>query len=273
MDKILNENDIHILNTKFDKIYVIHCVEDKIRYNNIQYQIEQSGIDLDIWWTTKTQPFSEQMLNGILLSGYGRYIINKNELNLAREFYSIIKISYERGFNNILIFEDDFSLMKNEYINEFISNIPNDFDIIQFSTLANKKLFDYNKLIKTYSEGKLFIECNSGFWSNNGLALSRKGMKYFLDYYNSEFVAADIPQFEFNNTDKFFGKTYIKEKNQDIKSYISTVPLVYLQYSLNSNVQDHDDPSKKELYEYYNLLDKQYYYIYNKNIKSISENN
>ena len=151
--------------------------------------------------------------------------------------------------------------MKNEYINEFISNIPNDFDIIQFSTLANKKLFDYNKLIKTYSEGKLFTECNSGFWSNNGLALSRKGMKYFLDYYNSEFVAADIPQFEFNNTDKFFGKTYIKEKNQDIKSYISTVPLVYLQYSLNSNVQDYDDPSKKELYEYYNLLDKQYYNI------------
>lgn len=271
MDQILNnesntqELNTHILNTKFDKIYVIHCVEDTVRYNNIQYQKEQSGIDFDIWWTTKSHPFSEQMLNGILLSGYGRYIVNKNELNLVREFYAIIKIAYERSFNHILIFEDDFSLMKNENIEEFISNIPEDFDIIQFSTLANKKLFNYDNLIKQYENGILFTQVNSGFWSNNGLALSRNGMKYFLDYYKTEFVAADIPQFEINNTNKFFGKIYIKEKYKNIKSYISTVPLVYLQYELNSNVQSAEDKSKQELYAYYKLVDKQYYYIYENN--------
>lgn len=259
MDQLLNNE--HIINKKFDKVYVIHCVEDNQRYNNIIYQKEKSGLNFDIWWTTKSHPFSEQMLNGILLSGYGRYIINKNELNLVREFYSIIKISYDRGFNNILIFEDDFSLMKNEYINEFISNMPEDFDIIQFSTLSNKKLFDYTELIDKYNNGILFTEVNAGFWSNNGLALSRNGMKYFLDYYNNEFVAADIPQFEFNNTNKFFGNTYIKEKHSNIKFYISTVPIVYLQYKFNSNVQNSEDITKNELYQYYESIDKKFYNI------------
>ena len=166
MDQLLN--NMHILNKAFDKIYVIHCVEDEERYKNVIYQQENSNIDLDIWWTTKSHPFTDQMLNGILLSGHGRYIINKNELNLLREFYSIIKISYDRGLNRILIFEDDFSLMRNGYIEKFISNIPDDFDIIQFSTLSNKQLFDYNILMKQYAEGKLFVECNSGYWSNNG---------------------------------------------------------------------------------------------------------
>lgn len=261
MDQLLN--NMHILNKAFDKIYVIHCVEDEERYKNVIYQQENSNIDLDIWWTTKSHPFTEQMLNGILLSGHGRYIINKNELNLLREFYSIIKISYDRGLNRILIFEDDFSLMRNGYIEKFISNIPDDFDIIQFSTLSNKQLFDYNILMKQYAEGKLFVECNSGYWSNNGLALSRKGMKYFLDYINDEIVAADIPQFEFNNTNKFFGKTYIKQKYKNIKSYITTVPIVYLTYEYNSNVQKKEDKTKIELYSYYKNIDKQYYYIYN----------
>lgn len=263
MDQLLNnENNVHILNKKFDKVYVIHCVEDKKRYDNIVFQQTQSGLDFDIWWTTKSHPFSEQMLNGILLSGYGRYIVNKNELNLVREFYTIIKVSYDLGLNHILIFEDDFSLMRNENIEEFISNMPEDFDIIQFSTLSNKKLFDYNELIQKYTQGILFTEVNCGFWSNNGLALSRKGMEYFLNYYNNEFVAADIPQFERNNSDKFFGNTYIKEKYKNVKSYITTVPIVYLQYELNSNVQSKTDNTKKELYDYYNSIDKQYYYIY-----------
>ena len=103
MDQLLNNDNIHILNKAFDKIYVIHCVEDEKRYKNVIYQQENSNIDLDIWWTTKSHPFTDQMLNGVLLSGHGRYIINKNELNLLREFYSIIKISYDRGLNRILI--------------------------------------------------------------------------------------------------------------------------------------------------------------------------
>ena len=75
MDQILNnENNIHILNTKFDKIYVIHCVEDKLRYNNIQYQIEQSGIDLNIWWTTKSHPFTEQMLKEEVINKSGKIV-------------------------------------------------------------------------------------------------------------------------------------------------------------------------------------------------------
>ena len=40
-------------------------------------------------------------------------------------------------------------------------------------------------------------------------------------------------ELEFNNTNKFFGKTYIKQKYKNIKSYITTVQIVYLTYEYN----------------------------------------
>ena len=58
-------------------------------------------------------------------------------------------------------------------------------------------------------------------------------------------------------------REYIKQKYKNIKSYITTVPIVYLTYEYNSNVQKKEDKTKIELYSYYKNIDKQYYYIYN----------
>lgn len=244
------------LNKIFDKIYVIHCVENKKRYENILYQQNNNDIDLDIWWTCY-HPWSQQMLNGLLLSNRGRYIINGSELNLTREFYTIIKTSYLRGYEHILIFEDDFSLIKSKYLKEYLNNMPKDFDIIQFSILFNRDLLDdISVLFDAYKEGKYFIEAPVGFWSNCGLALSRKGMKYFIDCINKEFIAADIVAFENKNKNKFYGKYNL---NNDLKHYIPTIPLCYLNDGINSQVQQSD---KAELYEYYKYINKNFYNIY-----------
>lgn len=245
----------HPLNNVFDKIYVIHCAENQKRMNNINMQIEQSGIDLDIWWTCY-HPHSNTMMNGMILSNTVYRASNGRELNLAREFYSIIKTSYLRGMNRILIFEDDFHLMKTENIKEFVDNIPQDFDIIQFSILAELNMFSVDKLEKELDNGNYFVPMDFGAWSNCGLALSRNAMKYFIDYIDKNFTAADIPIFESTNIIPIYGNN----TNNGLKHYIPTVPLVYLSAEFESQVQTRkkDDTG---LYTYYNQINKDYYII------------
>ena len=248
----------HCLNKVFDKIYVIHCAENDERLKNINNQINQSGIDLDIWWTCY-HPHSDMMINGMILSNNAYKIANGKELNLTREFYSIIKTSYLRGFDKILIFEDDFHLMKTEYIEEFVDNIPKDFDIIQFSILAEPFLFSIDKLEHEYENGNYFIPMEFGAWSNCGLALSRIGMKYFINFIDKKFAAADIPIYDNSNKLHIYNK--LNNDNQyKLKHYIPTVPLVYLTNEFKSQVQVKEKDDSR-LYQYYNHIDKNFYII------------
>ena len=244
------------LNDIFDKIYVIHCAENEERYKNILFQKEENNIDLDIWWTCY-HPWSEVMMNGMILSNTCRYILNGNELNLVREFYTIIKTSYLKGYEHILIFEDDFQLMKSEYLSMFLDKIPSDFDIIQFSILFNPNFYDIDNLSKEYENGNYFIKAPTGFWSNCGLALSRKGMEYFIKSIDKEFQAADIPIFENSNINKSFGKINLQN---NLNHYIPTVPLVYLTRN-KSSVQTKENKDEELLYKYYESIEEKYYNI------------
>jgi hypothetical protein len=251
------EHQSKTLNDIFDKIYVIHCVENEQRYKNITFQKEQGDIDLDIWWTCY-HPWSDVMMNGMILSNACRYILNGNELNLMREFYTIIKTSYLKGYDHILIFEDDFQLMKKDYLSMFLDKMPEDFDIIQFSILFNPNFFNMNKIFNAYQNGQYFIKAPTGFWSNCGLALSKNGMKYFIDTIDKEMQAADIPIFEDSNMNKSFGKINLQN---DLNHYISTVPLVYLSKN-KSTVQTKENKDEELLYKYYQTVEEKYYNIY-----------
>ena len=151
------------LNDIFDKIYVIHCAENDKRYKNIMFQKEQSNLDLDIWWTCY-HPWSSQITNGLILSNHCSHLINGYEFNVTREFYTIIKTAYIRGLEHILIFEDDFCLMKSEFIEKFVDNIPQDFDIIQFSISANKDILpSYTFLKDAYTNNLLAMILSYSF--------------------------------------------------------------------------------------------------------------
>ena len=250
-----------LLNKKFDKIYVIHCVENEKRMKNIEFQIKENNLDLEIFWACYL-PHSYICANSLIFANKGVAFDNASEFNLTRNFYTIIKTSYLRGFKHILIFEDDFSLMKTDMLNEFIEHMPDDFDIIQFSILFKKDMYDYIDLIKEYENGNYFIKAPFGAWSNNGLALSRKGMKYFIDEIDKMFKAADYPPFESTNQYDFYGKTNKKEE-YNLNHYFSTVPLVYLDKRFDSQVQQED---KKELYMFYDIIDKKYYNLMHEQI-------
>ena len=126
-----------------DKVYVIHCVENKERLNNIRFQMDHNKWlknKLEIYWTCYF-PFSNIAVNAMLMSNKSRFLSNKSEYNLSRESYRIIKVAYEREFNSISIFEDDFSLINEDKFNEFLINLPKDFDIVQLSYLFNNTSF------------------------------------------------------------------------------------------------------------------------------------
>ena len=84
-------------------------------------------------------------------------------------------------------------------------------------------------------------------------------MKYFIDCIDKEFVAADIVAFEDTNKIHFFGKTNIKS---GLNHYIPTVPLIYLNSSSDSQVQNND---KREVYHLYDNIDPSFYNIYENN--------
>lgn len=245
----------HPLNKIFDKIYIIHCAESTKRMTNVNKQISESGIDADIWWTCY-HPHSDLMMNGMILSNQVYRCSNGRELNLAREFYTIIKTSYLRGMNKILIFEDDFHLMKTEYIQNFCEHIPDDFDIIQFSILAELNMFEPDELSKLIEKEIYFTPMNFGAWSNCGLALSRNAMKYFIDYLDKVFTAADIPIFESSNIIPIYGNTV----GSGLKHYIPTVPIVYLINNNDSQVQTRSKDDSG-LYKFYEQVNKDLYII------------
>lgn len=240
---------------KFDAVWVIHCVEDEDRLKNIEYQKENNQWLKDNLQINLTCRFSHSTLfaNSLLLSNSSRYVSNGSEVNLCREFYKIIKTSYLQGLNYICIFEDDFSLIKESIFMEYLKNIPEDFDIIQLSYL-----FEYcpHQIEDILLNENKFIKLDFGCWSNCGLCLSKKGMKYFIDTIDKEFLAADIPIFESQNSNPYYGKT---NTGKGLNHYIPNIPLIYLD-GKDSRVQTED---KEKLYKHYKLVDKKHYNIYN----------
>ena len=64
---------------------------------------------------------------------------------------------------------------------------------------------------------------NFGAWSNCGLALSRNAMKYFIDYLDKVFTAADIPIKKKKNNIPIFGNL----NTSNLKHYIPTARMIY----------------------------------------------
>lgn len=187
----------------FDKIYCLHCLEYPDRFESSQNTFKELNIlnNVEYWYTVK-RPISNICGNKILSLHSGYYdnirAFNPNVyggvFNCALEHYNIIKTSYLRGFNNILIFEDDISTNINK--NEFkfvLNNLPNDYDFITF----NNDMHRNNLSLKTYYEKykTLFIKhtniFNKFINSTCCYALNRNGMKFYIDFNDRLFSYAD----------------------------------------------------------------------------------
>lgn len=119
------------MKTFYDEIFVVHLANDKSRMKNIQNQFKYVNLPYTIWWTTK-RPFSNdiaQLFREYMSDKYyenifrnGNHNVLGNVFNCALAHYDIIKTSFERGLEHILICEDDIDFIETE---ENIENVLN----------------------------------------------------------------------------------------------------------------------------------------------------
>lgn len=197
-------------NIPFDKIFIVHLSDNKERYNFIkdwtrEYKIEDK---INIWYTTRR---NISQLCGKLVDSVQTYdykMLNNPEVfgrvfDCAFQHLSIIKTSYERGLESILIIEDDFGFSEGiEKLNEVFSNLPNDWDVIKFDTFFNKGWYTEN--------GDYFRECydEDMIFGTMCYALNRNGMKAVIDSYQNDFLPSDIA-------------LYNGFKDKQVKAYIT----------------------------------------------------
>lgn len=182
----------------FDKIYCLHLSEDKEREIQIKKEFKFLGItkQVEIWWTCKRNISNKigKLLSSLHTTFYNEYSEGNDSLygnvfNCSFEHYSIIKQAYLRGFENILIIEDDIVFNRDkEKIKYIIDNIPSDYDIIKFfNEFTGESYIDkpiqYVKNKKDLKQYKVSSMC---------YAISRNGMKLYIEEMDKKFNIADV---------------------------------------------------------------------------------
>lgn len=214
----MEENLCNKLKSLFDICYVLNVSDRKDRRDNMERQfsiMEFDDINTSPWlryhYTTKF-PYNGLIVNAFNNSNRGRFT-KANEYDCSRSHYSIIKECYDRGMKHILVMEDDILFLKNnKTFLEYIHNIPDDYDILQFGGFTTDKnaVNILNKADKEYWVKHKDVL----FWNASMYAMSRKGMAFYITFMNKFFWVADGPLYKAPLNDKL------------INTYISTIPLV-----------------------------------------------
>lgn len=185
-----------------DKYYCINLVESRERHNYCAQQFNNIGIDVNFWYTTRRpimQMFGSQ-IPGIKTDAYTNIQNNFNPYTFGAVFscvfehYSIIKQAYERGLNNIIIFEDDieFLINKDEW-NYCIENIPKSYHLCRFQ-YTGESLLNFTKNISP------FIPETTKRLSAMAYAISKEGMREYINAFeHNKILCADMMFFYLTN--------------------------------------------------------------------------
>ncbi len=197
-----------------DKIYFLHLSDRYDREEWMNKQIQQIGFPknkVNIWWTCRRN-ISNQIYKYIPQLNINNYITNRiitnplmggGTFNCAFEHYSIIRTSYERGFNHILIFEDDVKFLVNlKTFKKFIRLLPSNYQVCKFinvvwendiitkdSTYYNPIPKENEKIINPYKF--IYGSPKLDYASTCGYMLDREGMHKAIEIYNNRFCIAD----------------------------------------------------------------------------------
>jgi len=223
----------------FDKIYCLHCIEHKERMMSSLYEFNKVNLINKVEYRmTSLQP-----KENLLMSESLHKLRNESEYHCTREHYTMIKIAYLSNYDYILIFEDDIKLIKKSLFDKFMNNIPNDFDILRLGGATHHVFEQCHEL---YQNGILWDKMKFPLWCTMGYALSRRGMKYYIDYVENEYCVADLPLYDIKAI-----------QDNQLNNYISTLPIIYF-YNYNTSIQEnYNDIEFKNMY--YANIDKHLY--------------
>jgi GR25 family glycosyltransferase involved in LPS biosynthesis len=182
-------DEIRKIKLPFDKVFCLNLCERTDRRAFMESQFENLGIlDQITWHEVVKHPHGNLIAKAFRDSGGSGWLNQENEYSCTREHYTMIKSSYLKGYDHILIFEDDISLLNDKDIFEkLISSIPENYDILRLCAYWD------NKYVSKLSESKLGWNLDySCFLGTSGYALNREGMRYLIDYIDSYLESADF---------------------------------------------------------------------------------
>lgn len=195
----------------FEKIYCLHLVECDSRLEKSKNEFKKMEIydDVEYRFTCK-HPYVKEI--AYFLKENGKYYWfgsgDGRSYNCTRNWYEIIKTSYLLGYESILCIEDDITFdMPKDVFFHIMNNIPNDYDVIRFGytdLFCNFKFDKDNCFVENY-----YFK----FWGAQMFALSRKGMKYYIDFLDKYYGVADYPLFSTDIMNEYGIKNYFSTRN------------------------------------------------------------
>ena len=205
----------------FEETYLLNLVERPDKYERMRKRIDYMGWDVKDFRAVK-HPVSDLLVNMFNPNDNLIGVFSGNELNCAREQYTIIKSAYLRGLETVAIMEDDISFYKDMSVwDEHFANLPEDWDILRINTLRGKEEYelfvDSDVFWKKQKDIGLF---GAGFY-----AMNRNAMKFIIDHMDEKYQPIDgILAFHINE-----GR---------INTYIPNIPLsLCLEDSFNSDIR------------------------------------
>lgn len=185
----------------FDKVYCLHLAENKQKYDLMMQEYEKVGItdQVNIWWTVKRN--ISALIGNNIKSLHSKWydicrqtnpLIYAAVFNCAFEHYTIVKQALLRGFDTILVFEDDIKFIDNiEAVEKAFTNLPDRWDVLKFCNGSNCRQFnipDYN------GEDDLWYKVDYVYKSEESTAcyaFNRKAMEFYIECMDRFFIYAD----------------------------------------------------------------------------------
>ena len=207
----------------FGHIYVLTMSNRPDRRALIEKQFLELGLpqpDMDArvrYFYGTPFPYNGLIADAFNRSGKGRFT-KPNEYDCARNHYAIIKTAYDLGWEYVLVIEDDVLFLKDvDMWMMYLSNIPEDFDVLQGGGFTvDKRILEYMKAADDIvgSDAYWFKHKHVGLWNASFYALSRKGMEFYLTFMDKiRFWVADGPLYKAPLSDNL------------INTYASRIPL------------------------------------------------
>lgn len=265
------------MNIPFDECWLINLVERPDRKEYMLNQFRELNMDVKYHQAVKGPDwiyniFCNSINKQIYVSGeeFRGWMDVPHAIGCWREHYTLIKSAYLRGLNSIMVIEDDCGFIKDEkLLQEYLDNLPDDWDILKLNCLRGDKTEQY---VEDFSDkyGYWFPQINT-LWGTGCYAMNRRAMKYILDWYEIYFASIDTPMAHPYNTklygenDKLYNKISILSSS--IKMYIPRIPLGLCKDEVATVSDLHQD-----LYDKYKCNNKSIYYLHN-NFKTIDINN
>ena len=190
------------MKTQFDKIYVITLISNKDRQEFIKYQMNELGLDFEFIYGTDFYNLTHDRYGNNI--NYPNLIFECPHLDNIKMYgctlshYQAILQSYEFGYNNVLIIEDDMCFNKDlNLVEYYLNNIPADIDFITYTArfINIEEINQFNKILRGNKKvNNKFINlenlnglCGTGMYG----IVNRETMKLYLDNQRAKLSCAD----------------------------------------------------------------------------------